>query len=91
MKIVFEDGKEFEVLSVDNNATLGEERVSIRLSIALTNTSYSIEELLAMNLNYSNFSLITDNDATIIFKEYKLESIRKSYGNDRLSLELVKR
>lgn len=88
MKAIFNE-KELEIINADNSASFNDEKVTMRLSISLLDTSLSVDDIISLNLNTS-LIVIKDEDQEFSFKDYKIDSIRKSFGNNRLTIELIK-
>ena len=92
MKVIFNNNIEFEVLSADNNANFnGEEIVAMRLTFTLAEVNKTVEELANLKLTGDRIVLVDDNSTEVVFEGYKLDSIRKSYGTSRLTIELTKK
>lgn len=88
MKAIFNE-KELEIINADNSASFNDEKVTMRLSISLLDTSLSVDDIISLNLDTS-LIVIKDENQEFSFKDYKIDSIRKSFGNNRLTIELIK-
>lgn len=91
MKIKVND-TELEIISADNSIYFNEEVGSRRLSVTLVDNSFEIEDLIYLKQSPSSIVLINNENKSIEFVDYTLESIRKNYGlNSRITMDFIKK
>ena len=81
----------YEIESADNSIYFNSEGDSNRLTVTLKDSSINIENFSNLKDNTQPIILTTEETETT-FNNYKLETVRKNYGNNiiRINLDFIK-